>query len=52
MSNAVEIRDLHYRAGKSFEIRDLALNADRIDVRVPGTQRLRENDDDPSPAGG
>ncbi|HET7790586.1 MAG TPA: ABC transporter ATP-binding protein [Gemmatimonadales bacterium] len=26
MSNAVEIRDLHYRAGKSFEIRDLALN--------------------------
>jgi ABC-2 type transport system ATP-binding protein len=26
MSNAVEIRDLHYRAGKTFEIRDLALN--------------------------
>jgi ABC-2 type transport system ATP-binding protein len=26
MSNAVEIRDLHYRAGKSFEIRELALN--------------------------
>ncbi|HTR21395.1 MAG TPA: ABC transporter ATP-binding protein [Gemmatimonadales bacterium] len=26
MSNAVEIRDLEYRAGKSFEIRELALN--------------------------
>ncbi len=26
MSHAVEIRDLHYRAGKTFEIRDLALN--------------------------
>jgi len=26
MSNAIEIRDLHYRAGKTFEIRDLALN--------------------------
>lgn len=26
MSHAVEIRDLHYRAGKSFEIRELALN--------------------------
>src|SRR5437879_3313272 len=26
MSNAIEIRDLVYRAGKSFEIRDLALN--------------------------
>ncbi len=26
MSHAVEIRDLHYLAGKSFEIRDLALN--------------------------
>ena len=26
MSNAIEIRDLLYRAGKSFEIRDLALN--------------------------
>ena len=26
MSNAVEIRDLRYRAGKTFEIRDLALN--------------------------
>jgi ABC-2 type transport system ATP-binding protein len=26
MSNAVEIRDLQYRAGKRFEIRDLALN--------------------------
>jgi len=25
MSHAVEIRDLHYRAGRSFEIRDLAL---------------------------
>ena len=26
MSHAIEIRDLHYRAGKTFEIRDLALN--------------------------
>jgi ABC-2 type transport system ATP-binding protein len=26
MSHAVEIHDLHYRAGKSFEIRELALN--------------------------
>ncbi|OLE61080.1 MAG: hypothetical protein AUG10_02630 [Gemmatimonadetes bacterium 13_1_20CM_2_70_10] len=26
MSSAIEIRDLHYRAGKAFEIRDLALN--------------------------
>jgi len=26
MSHAVEIRDLHYRAGKSFEIRELALS--------------------------
>jgi ABC-2 type transport system ATP-binding protein len=26
MSHAVEIRDLHYLAGKSFEIRELALN--------------------------
>jgi ABC-2 type transport system ATP-binding protein len=26
MSHAIEMRDLHYRAGKSFEIRDLALN--------------------------
>ena len=26
MSHAVEIRDLHYRAGKTFESRDLALN--------------------------
>jgi ABC-2 type transport system ATP-binding protein len=26
MSNAVEIRDLLYRAGKTFEIRDLAIN--------------------------
>jgi ABC-2 type transport system ATP-binding protein len=26
MSHAVEIRDLHYRAGKSFEIRELGLN--------------------------
>src|SRR5881394_4483151 len=26
MSHAVEIRDLHYRAGKTFEIRDLAVN--------------------------
>ncbi len=26
MSHAIEIRDLHYRAGKSFELRDLALN--------------------------
>ena len=26
MSHAIEIRDLHYRAGKSFEIRDLALS--------------------------
>ena len=25
MSHAIDIRDLHYRAGKSFEIRDLAL---------------------------
>ena len=24
MSSAIEIRDLHYRAGKAFEIRDLA----------------------------
>lgn len=26
MSNAIEPRDLVYRAGKTFEIRDLALN--------------------------
>ncbi|OLC07814.1 MAG: hypothetical protein AUH42_02845 [Gemmatimonadetes bacterium 13_1_40CM_70_11] len=26
MSHAIEIRDLHYRAGKAFEIRDLAVN--------------------------
>ena len=26
MSNAIEIRDLRYKAGKTFEIRDLALN--------------------------
>lgn len=26
MSNAIEIRNLHYRIGKTFEIRDLALN--------------------------
>ncbi len=26
MSNVIEVRDLHYRAGKTFEIRDLALN--------------------------
>ena len=25
MSTAIEIRDLHYRAGKSFELRDLSL---------------------------
>jgi ABC-2 type transport system ATP-binding protein len=26
VSNAIEVRDLHYRAGRTFEIRDLALN--------------------------
>lgn len=26
MSNAIEIRDLEYRAGKTFEVRDLAVN--------------------------